>query len=212
MDIKIGSTVETTDGKTGHIQRIVMDPSTRQITHLVLRLGWLAPRDVVIPIRSVEEWDESRIALNIDRDQLEHMPDFIERHFVSPADDWEWPEGYPDETVLSLTTPSMVSGSEVNVYGAEYEPLMIEEDQNIPVGSAVIEEGMKVFADGRDVGEVTEVEFDHATDRVTSIVVKSSEIGGSRKVPAERIVDIKEGEVHLALSATELESLPEAES
>ena len=64
MQFRHGTKAFTADGKSiGTLVRIVIDPLTRQITHIVL-LTSLLPEEKEIPIQNVAESSLERIVLN----------------------------------------------------------------------------------------------------------------------------------------------------
>lgn len=212
MDFKIGSAVECTDGPGGHIERIVMEPESERITHLVVRLGWFAPRDVVVPIASVTRVDDQAVFLSVSKAELERLPGFLEKHFVSPARNWNPPPNYPRQTVLWLTTPVDFEGDEYNLFGAglaEYQPLFVEETQNVPAGSTVIRKGMPVEAVDGLVGEITEVVTRPDSVSAESLVIRS-ELGihDNKQIATNQIEKVEEDRVFLRISRDDFVRLP----
>ena len=55
MEFKEGAVVFSSDDKkVGHIRRVVIDPKTEEVTHLVIEKGFLFVEDRVIPIEEVQ--------------------------------------------------------------------------------------------------------------------------------------------------------------
>jgi hypothetical protein len=208
MHIRIGAAVECTDGRAGIVDRIVMDPVSREITHLVVRLGWFAPRGVVVPATAATDINEDAVNLSITKSQLEHKPDFHEERFVL-ASDLNPPTDYPAHTVLWLTMPTQAdfNVSETNPYAGDYHPLVIEERENVPDGSAVLRAGMKVRAGDEELGRVSEVLTDEATGKARGLVVNSGKFG-ARVVPLDQLKEIDEDRVDLSISPEAFAQLP----
>ena len=79
-----------------------------------------------------------------------------------------------------------------------------------PVSWFVIEPGWKVVdAEGKEVGAVDEVVGDSTDDIFNGLAISTGLLGKPRYVPAERVAEITEGRIALAMSKTELESLDE---
>jgi hypothetical protein len=77
-----------------------------------------------------------------------------------------------------------------------------------PVSWLVIEPGWKVIdADGNDVGRVEEVVGDTNADIFNGLMISTGLFSGHRYVPAERVADITEGQVHLTLRRDEVKRL-----
>jgi hypothetical protein len=79
-----------------------------------------------------------------------------------------------------------------------------------PVSWLVVEHGWKVVtADGSGVGTVEEVIGDTGDDIFNGLSVSPGLLKRPKYVPAERVAEIAEGEVRLALSKDEFEDLGE---
>lgn len=87
MQIKQGAKVMTSDNKdVGRVDRVVIDPSTREITHVVVRQGWLFTTDKVLPIQWVSDTVEDTMRLRALDDDLQGLPDFEEDRYISIED------------------------------------------------------------------------------------------------------------------------------
>ena len=74
VDVRRGEPVFATDGEIGKIQGLVIDPSSRHVTHVLLEEGHLWGRkEVAIPISSVTRVDDV-IRLTIDKQQVQDLP------------------------------------------------------------------------------------------------------------------------------------------
>ena len=77
-----------------------------------------------------------------------------------------------------------------------------------PKSWLVIEPGWKVLAnDGAEVGKVHETLGDQERDIFDGLAVSTGLLSKLTYVPSERVGDIREGEVHLALSSDEVAAL-----
>lgn len=74
LAVRPGMAVEATDGAAGRVHELVSDPSSGQITHLVLREGhpW-GKRDVMIPVSAVEAVGRDALHLALDRETIGYM-------------------------------------------------------------------------------------------------------------------------------------------
>lgn len=82
MRFKQNVPVTTQEGTDiGHIDRVVLDPRTKAVTHVVVRKGVLLTEDKVIPIDLIESATEDRVTIRTAGD-LETLPPFEEKHFV----------------------------------------------------------------------------------------------------------------------------------
>ena len=79
-----------------------------------------------------------------------------------------------------------------------------------PVSWFVIEPGWKVLGrDGEELGTVHEVVGDTGKDIFNGLAVSPGLLKSSKYVPAERVAQIVEGRVELALTGDEFEHLDE---
>src|SRR5512143_3775056 len=83
MQFNQGASLITVDGKdAGHIDRVVIDPKTNEITHLVIRRGLLQKVDKVVPITAVTSGREGELTLHLKSDKWEFLPDFEEERYI----------------------------------------------------------------------------------------------------------------------------------
>ena len=76
---------------------------------------------------------------------------------------------------------------------------------NDPVSWLVIERGWKVYAsDGGEVGQIEETVGDSGRDIFNGLVVSTGLFRRARYVPAERVAEIREGEVRLDVAEDEV--------
>lgn len=71
--------------KIGNIDRIVIDPTSKKVTHLVAEKGILFKQDKLIPLDLVHEAKEDKVVLSGDVDNLDALPDFEEEHHIPAA-------------------------------------------------------------------------------------------------------------------------------
>ena len=77
----------------------------------------------------------------------------------------------------------------------------------------MIERGWEVVdAEGNDVGKVEEVVGAREEDIFNGLNIALSLLGRARYVPAERVAEIREGQVALDLTEAEVDRLDDAES
>jgi len=77
-----------------------------------------------------------------------------------------------------------------------------------PASWLVVEPGWKVLAaDGTEVGTVEETLGDQERDIFDGLAVSTGLLSKPTYVPAERVAEIREGEIHLSLSAEQVAAL-----
>src|SRR5205085_12489883 len=87
MQIVTGANIYTaTNEKLGHVDRVVVDPQTKKVTHLVVRKGFLLKTDKVLPIDWVAAANGDQISLTPEATGLDDLPNFEEKHYVRSDD------------------------------------------------------------------------------------------------------------------------------
>ena len=78
-----GDWVETTDGHVGAVGELVMDPDSRQITHLVLQGGHLwGKREITVPLTAIDRVALDTVYLKLDKQAVEQLPSIaLTRHY-----------------------------------------------------------------------------------------------------------------------------------
>lgn len=157
--INIEADVITNDGHhVGEVDRVVMDPRSLNVTHIVIRRGLLLTRDIVVPTSAVAQASKKAVYLNIPLGELEKMPDFIEKEFVSP----------PQAAPIGPYVPTDVLWPT----GYAYAPAIIRERRNVPENEVDVTEGTDVFCVDGKIGVVDEVLFDTSTGHLTNFIVR----------------------------------------
>jgi uncharacterized protein YrrD len=210
MQLKNNATVFTADGEeAGSIDRVVLDPRTREITDVVVQKGLLFPKDKVIPVEMIASASEERVTLRKDVEDPDELPDFEETEYVSLEGEDEVLATYPPDHAQPLYWyPYGMAGLQYqHPISHTEEPYTIKRERHIPEGTVVVNEGAKVTsADGKHVGNVERVFFDPNTDKITSFLVSKGLILKEKMlIPAEWVKGFGELEITLAVGSRTLE-------
>ena len=76
MDVVFRDPVLRRQGKVGRVAVVLLDRQTRHATHIVVRRGWLARRDIIVPLDWATEITPERITLDAEAWQLEQLPEY----------------------------------------------------------------------------------------------------------------------------------------
>ncbi len=217
MQFKQGTSVYTVDDKeVGRIDRVVIDPATLEVTHLVIRKGLLLTEDKVVPIKLVEQAAEDRVVLKSSEDGL-NLPNFEEAHYLSADAINEpgaaEPAGYIPPLLAYPPAGTAWWGSSGAVVPPPLAPAAVVE-RNIPEGTVALKEGAAVIsANGEHVGNVDEIFVDEESKRATHFVISKGLIFKSKKlVPTSWVTKTEEDKVHLSLRTPALDKLPNYEA
>lgn len=179
MRLDIGATVYSRDGdKIGTVDKVVMHPDSREVTHFVVQRGFLLTRDVVIAVNDVLAIDADGVRTNLGPHDIDRLPDFIYTEYASPDpdDSWTAPISYPAGGIIwagrSPTAP----------------PVPVAERRSVPDDTVTIHDGMEVECSDGKIGTVDEVRIDAETGRVTHVVVSQGWL-----FPEQTVVALPEG-------------------
>ncbi len=214
MQFKQGVNVRTADGTSvGQLERVVVDPRTKEINYLVVRKGAFFTTDRVVPLTLVAQADENEIALREDAGDLERLPPFEERYYV-PADSATIAPAagyaptmyaYPPLSGGEMGGMASMTMSGQNHLGALTvpEPIVEQTQRAIPEDNVAIRAGARVVAaDGEQVGSVEQVLTSPHADQVSHFVISQGLLFKDRKlIPVGWVQDIGEEQVTLAVDA-----------
>jgi uncharacterized protein YrrD len=210
MQLKKNATAFTADGEeVGSVDRVVLDPRTKEITDVIVRKGLLFPKDKVIPVEMIDLASEDRVTLRKGVEDPDELLDFEDTEYISV-------EGEDDvQAIFSPDQPQPLYWYPYGTAGLHYqypishpqEPYVTRREHHIPEGTVVVNEGAKVTsADGKHVGNVERVFFDPATDQVTSFLVSKGLILKEKMlIPAAWVTGFGELEIRLAVGSRTLE-------
>lgn len=201
--------------RLGQLERVVLDPETKLITHLVISSGGLLDgRERVVAIEWVAETTPNQITLHIEEDDLDELPKFETPHYVPRSED----------TSLPPTPPVAAAGQSNPAYGAPMigaalDPHSVEPapdelvvthiDRNIPRGTVPLKEGAKVItAEGKHAGDLERVLADPDVDQVTHLLMSKGILAKEKKlIPIQWATLIGEEEVQLGVHESAIEDL-----
>jgi len=194
LEITEHAKVFTAHGEyVGKVDRIVIDPITRMVSHIVVHKGVLLPEDKVISIEGIATATEERIHLARGSHPNE-FPSFIEQHYVKLDDE----DHDGDPGTEDVRTPFVWYGP-YGMASSMYESSMrVVTERNIPERAVALESGACICVVGRaEIGELDEVITTEA-GLATHIVVTMSDPSLDRKaIPMHWVDEIAANEIHL---------------
>ena len=216
MQFKQGANVSTYDGKNvGNVDRVVLNPKTKEVTHIVVHKGFLFNEDKLVPLSIVSSATEDKVTLRPDAVDLDKLPPFEEVHYI-PLDESEavsvaYPVGWASPFYMYQPLAGSLTSPDYAPSYAGQQPYRSETEQNIPEDTVALKEGARVISDDdQHVGNVERIFTHTGSDRATHFLVSAGLIFKDHKlIPTSWIHDIQEGEVHLNINAGTLENLPE---
>jgi sporulation protein YlmC with PRC-barrel domain len=207
MQLELGSRVDCTDESFGKLVDVVIDPTSRRVTHLVVerdRDPWLAR---LVPVELAESGDDASgaVALRATVEEVRRLPPVHEVAYLRldgfPVDDPDWDVGI--EEVLAL--PYYPS------YDLEPTPVDFEARYDrVPKGEVEIRRASAVeSADGHHLGDVDGFLVDD-DQLITHVVLEQGHPWERSEVsiPIGAVSRVKSDEVTLSLTKDEVGALP----
>jgi uncharacterized protein YrrD len=212
MQFRDGTGVFTADDQhVGNIDRVVIDPETKEVVSVVVRKGFLLPEDKVVPISLIAAATGNRVTLREDAGDLEDLPTFDETHYLPlTGDEPTNPPGYA-RPVYWYPPAGVGWWGYPTFMGYPNPPYAVETERNIPEGTVPLKEGARVVSsDGDHVGNVKEIMTDPQADRATHILVSQGILFKEQKlIPFSWVRRITEEQVDLRVRSEFLNELRE---
>jgi len=195
MDIPIHAKVICEDEVVGNSILVIINPITRDVTHLVVRKKeFPVGEDYLIPVEWVKTSSTEEIQLTCSREKFDQAKPFVTTEFINedlPLLDY-MPGAY-------LTWP----------YVSTQIPVVLH--KQIPHGELAVGRGAQVFARDGHIGRVDEFLVTVPESHITHLILREGHLWGQKdiSIPVSEIDHIDEsGDVHLRLSRAEIEKLP----
>jgi sporulation protein YlmC with PRC-barrel domain len=202
MRLDLGSRVRCTDGVFGELADVVVDPTTRRVTHLVV-CPRHRPEDArLVPIaRANPDAATSEVQLDATVEEIGRLEALRESAYLRidefPAQDPDWDVGIEESFALPyFTADDGFSGVPV-----ESDPHVMVQYDRVPKGDVEIRRASTVTsADGHVVGHVDGLMVD--LTHVTHVVLKHGHLWGKREVaiPIPDVAKVESDNVVLKLS------------
>lgn len=202
--------------QVGKIDRVVIDPATQQVSHLIVEKGFFFTEDKVIPVSAVTEANEERVLLEKAKDELElpkfEITDYIPLHEIDQENRYDPIYQYPLYAYPPIGTTS--TWGSAWYYNPSFDTPAVEVTRrNIPEDAIALDEGAEVYSqDGERIGDIESVFTTDEANQVTHFVVSSGFFFETRKlIPVFWVSRTQENEVHLGVHSDTLKELSDYE-
>ena len=215
MELKKGANVFSSAGeKIGSLDRVVLNPETKKVTHLVVEKGILFTSNKVIPVEYVNMEVGDRIALDKTAQELKALPSYDPNSYIS-LDRTDYPDEEQNLEAVYWYPPLFYSWWAANAGTPVWypKPRFVKKEDVIPEETIALEEGAKVISkDGKHIGNVEDVIVDTDEFRATHIVVSEGFFLRERKlVPTIWIRNVAEDQITLSVYSDLFDRLPDYE-
>jgi len=200
--------------KIGRVERVVIDPETGAVTHLVVKNGRLPGREKkVIPFASVKSGTAGRLELSPEVNRPDAYPTFDQSTLVpvGGVEDFQRQKSRQAAWMAWFYTRAHNPWWQAESASFPTKPVYAHERRrNIPNRSIPLAEGAPVTdAAGKPVGEVAEIDLSSADRRVTHVAVACGRFTSARKrIPVGWVQRFSERGIRLSVKKSSIEALP----
>jgi sporulation protein YlmC with PRC-barrel domain len=196
MDIPMNAEAYCADGPCGHSTYIIVNPISRQVTHLVVKERRAPHTERLVPVSLVTETTHDQIRLGCTQDELASMESFTQTEFIRERlPDYE---RYEDSyMVWPYRVPEVTKTVTVR-------------HKRVPHGELAVRRGARVHANNGRIGHVDEFLVDPEDGHITHLILREGHLCGQKDVtiPISEIERIEENMVYLKLNKRDIGKLP----
>ena len=190
-EFAMGATASCVDGPGGKLSRVIIDPATETVTHLVIEpkhrlgVGRLVPLDLV-------DSAAGDIRLRCTVEEFGQLEAAQETELIEDVTGSLGPGAL--NTAMGVTSPV---------------PIMVEDV--VPLGEAGVNRGEPVHALDGEIGRVQGFLVDPEDHRVTHVLLEEGHLWGRKEVsiPISAVTGVENG-IQLSLTKKQVEDLPPA--
>ena len=184
----IGARARCTDGHCGEVRRLIIDPATETVTHLVIQPGHRQEAGRLVPVHLVESTD-GEIRLRCTRADFDKLDHAVERDLVA-GPEYPQTDGRQSMTAAALRQATVL-------------------EDVIPVGEKEVGPGDPVHAVDGEIGRVQGFLVSPGDDRVTHVLLQEGHLWGRKKVaiPISAVTGADDG-IRLNLTKEQVGELP----
>ena len=216
MRLELGRPVNCTDGPFGKLADVVIDPTTRHVTHLVVDPDGDHGKARLVPVElaSGEDDETNAIAVRCSVEEANQLEPVEETAYIrlgeSPDLEPEWDLGVESVLAEPYYYYGTVGGLGYETGPSDYDPHVSVTYDRIPKGEVEIRRASEVSsADGHQLGQVDGFLVDD-DDAITHFVLERGHLWGRREVtiPINAVASVLTDAVTLTLTKDEVGELP----
>ena len=196
MDIALGSEVHFAEGGAGKVTRLIVNPITQEMTHLVVKAQGSFELEYLVPINTIVASTPQEVTLSITLNEFKLLDTYETIHYMAMS---EPPEDSSDPgTIFWPFVPPADSGQ------------LYEMKVQVPPEDLVVNRGSQVRATDGKIGKVDGFMVNPENSHITHLVLEKGHFWGHHDVaiPIDSI-DAYDGQVvTLKLDKKALNDLP----
>jgi sporulation protein YlmC with PRC-barrel domain len=204
MRLELGASVRCEDDVLGELADVVIDPTTKRVTHLVVQPHHDLELARLVPIDLAQEGDGQEISLGCTMEEVRQLAPVHEFAYLRlgefPVDDADWDVGVQDLLAMPYYEPGVDLGS----YGADAGIIY----DRVPKGEVEVRRASAVTsADGHHLGHVDG--FVVEGEQITHLVLERGHLWGRREItiPIGAVEKVETDAVTLGLTKHEVGGL-----
>lgn len=204
MEIPLNVKVRCADGDCGKTTTIILNPISKEITHVVVKDRH---REFMVPLPLIEESSTGGVKLQLNREELAQQEPFVRTQFIGQE---MLDEDYDAVTVAAEMDAVMWP---YNSLDDSYHDMYLQVEQ-IPHDELAIHRGAHVEASDGHIGRVGEFIVNSENNHITHLILLEGHLWGKRSVtiPISEIDRIEQDTVYLKLDKETVKSLPTMET
>jgi sporulation protein YlmC with PRC-barrel domain len=186
-EFAIGAKASCSDGPCGEVRRIVLDPATETVTHLVVEPGH-QQHSRLVPLDLVDTTADG-IRLRCTLAEFDHLELAEETELVEGVG-----AGIADSSRMGIPNPTRYIVEEI-----------------VPLGETQVSPGEAVHAVDGEIGQIQGFLVDPGDHRVTHVLLKEGHLWGRKEVaiPVSAVTGVQDG-IRLNITKKQVEDLPPA--
>jgi sporulation protein YlmC with PRC-barrel domain len=208
MRLEIGVEVDCSDGTFGELADVVIDPTTKRVTHLVVKAQEEPRVERLVPVELANPGDGASraVTLRATAEEVGSLPPVKDVGYFQlgdfPLDDPDWDVGIQEVYALPYYPANDLAPSSPD-FSVMYD--------RIPKGEVEIRRASDVYsAGGHHLGHVDGLLVDR-DEHITHLVLERGHLWGRREVtiPIGAVAKVETDDVMLSLTRDQVGSLPE---
>ena len=194
----IGAGASCPDGVCGHVTRVVVDPLTRAVTHLVVEPKHRSGCGRLVPLNLVDA-ATGEIRLHCTLAEFEKLDPAEETRFLPGTSGYP---GYDQEQVLVMPYYNM------GMAEAYCGPMTVTYNA-VPLDEVEVRRGEHVHATDGHIGRVQGLVIDSDSHHVTHVLLQEGHLWGRKEVaiPIGAVTGVDDG-IRLNLTKKQVQDLP----
>jgi hypothetical protein len=210
MQLRLDEHVQTSDGRPGTLADVVIDPTKKSVTHVVVRAGEPDPAARLVPLQLVTGGSAPGEALSLSctADELGRL-ESVQGYAYLPVDERPAPDSQWDVGVEDVVMMPSYQGADLGVYTAEIDPNVGVTYDRVPKGEVEIRRSSIVASsDEHEVGTVHALVVD--TGVITHVETERGHLWWKRvvSVPIESVAKLETNAITLGVTKSEFGKLP----